>query len=561
VLADHDVGPGDVVGASTGAPIDFLVTFHAALYLGAVAMPLAPPGLLGDGFAEHLAELLRTGCPKVVVVGQADRDHFVDAIRTAGVAAACMPSVGTGAGADAGGGAALPPAPARARRDPSDLALLQFTSGSSGRPRAVRIGWENLATNLAMLRRSWDYGPADAVASWLPLHHDMGLTACFLTALSVQSELWMLTPEQFLFEPLRWLECFGRFGATVTCSPNLGYGLCARRLGPERLEGMDFTAWKAAVIAAERVDPRVMDAFITLTGDFGFRPWMFRPAYGLAEATVAVTMHSLDQPARILTVDWSKLELGAPVTVTAATRVGEAPATAGFDALVSAGVPLTDTVVRIVDEEDRALPDDHLGEVVVGGPAVAQGYLVGAEPGAAGAETEAPGGGPSAEPAVDTDEGPSAFRHGEIHTGDAGLLHEGELFVVGRMADSLKVRGRQLYVEGLEALVAGILGLPPSRCVLVPASGRGGRSVSLLVESADDPELLRKAAAKLHWQLGGEIPVLTYAVERGTIVRTTSGKVRRRHMWATLLRGDLDRWLVPGGDPDPGLTGREGMGA
>jgi acyl-CoA synthetase (AMP-forming)/AMP-acid ligase II len=410
------------------------------------------------------------------------------------------------------------------RATPPDLALLQFTSGSSGRPRAVRIGWDNLEANIDALARSWDYGADDAIASWLPLHHDMGLTGCFLLPIVHRSDLWLQTPEQFLFQPLRWIECFGRYGANVTCSPNLGYGFSARRLGPEHLAGMDFGGWKAAVIAAERVDPATMDAFVRFAGEFGFRPDMFRPSYGLAEATLAVSVGTLERAARILTVDWDALEVGRPVTVTGETLVGEAPGQAGFDALVSAGVPLAGVPVRVVDEDGRELPERHLGEVVVGGPGVARGYLGGDDP----------------------DGAPSAFRNGELYTGDAGFLDGGEVFLAGRMVDSVSVLGRQVYVEGLEALVAGVLEVPASRCVVVPSAGVGGRAVALIVEAPGELDVLRQAADKLGWQLGSRVPVLAYAVPRGTLRRTTSGKVRRRHMWAALLRGDLDVHIVGG---------------
>jgi fatty-acyl-CoA synthase len=515
-LADRGVGVGDVVGASTGAPLDFLATFHGALVLGAVPLPLVPPGLLGDGFAEHLAGLVRVGRPKVVVVGEPDHQLFADAIAAAGVPAACLRP------AAPENGGPLPP-----RATPGDLALLQFTSGSSGRPRAVRIGWDNLEANIRALARSWAYGPGDAIGSWLPLHHDMGLTGCFLLPVVHRTDLWLLTPEQFLFQPLRWIECFGRYGANVTCSPNLGYGFSARRLGAEHLTGMDFSGWRVAVIAAERVDPATMDAFVRFAGDFGFRPEMFRPSYGLAEATLAVSVGTLERAARIVSVDWDSLSVGAQVAVTGETLVGEAPGEAGFDALVSAGVPLDGVPVRIVDEGGRELPEGHLGEVVVGGPGIARGYLGGDEP-------------------DEGDDAPSAFRDGELHTGDAGFLDGGELFLVGRMVDSVSVLGRQVYVEGLEALVAGVLDVPASRCVVVPSAGVGGRAVALVVEAVDDRDLVAQAADKLRWQLGFRAPVLAYAVPRGTLRRTTSGKVRRRHMWAMLLRGDLDVHAVGG---------------
>jgi acyl-CoA synthetase (AMP-forming)/AMP-acid ligase II len=215
------------------------------------------------------------------------------------------------------------------------------------------------------------------------------------------------------------------------------------------------------------------------------------------------------------------------VAVTGETLVGEAPGEAGFDALVSAGVPLDGVPVRIVDEGGRELPEGHLGEVVVGGPGIARGYLGGDEP-------------------DEGDDAPSAFRDGELHTGDAGFLDGGELFLVGRMVDSVSVLGRQVYVEGLEALVAGVLDVPASRCVVVPSAGVGGRAVALVVEAVDDRDLVAQAADKLRWQLGFRAPVLAYAVPRGTLRRTTSGKVRRRHMWAMLLRGDLDVHAVGG---------------
>ena len=145
------------------------------------------------------------------------------------------------------------------RRAPATYALLQFTSGSSGRPRGVQVTWENLEANVAQMQRWLGMGRDRAWGSWLPLYHDMGLIGALLGPTSLQSDVWLMRPEQFIRKPLRWLELFGRHGVEISVAPNFGYAYADQRIADAELEGMDFSNWQAAIAAAERLDAQVHD--------------------------------------------------------------------------------------------------------------------------------------------------------------------------------------------------------------------------------------------------------------------------------------------------------------
>jgi fatty-acyl-CoA synthase len=200
-------------------------------------------------------------------------------------------------------------------RPPAALALLQFTAGSSGSPRGVRISWSNLETQVAALRRWVRWRQDDSVASWLPLYHDMGLIGMFLCAVVHRARLWLLRPEQFLHSPASWLACLGRFGATRTASPTFGYASAAKKVTSSELEGMDFSCWRVAAVGAERVDAAALDRFAGLVAPSGFRRQAFLPGYGLAEATLALTGSRPGKLPLLVSVDRASLRFGDPVRV------------------------------------------------------------------------------------------------------------------------------------------------------------------------------------------------------------------------------------------------------
>lgn len=506
LLRDADVQQNDVVCIVLPTGPELVGTIFSTWVSGGTICPLVPPMMFEDEaqYVQHLARILGAAKPRVVVTDKTFRAIVDSAAKTAGLSNTALLDV-----ADSiGGGVSI-------RKEAGQVALLQFTSGSSGNPRGVRVTFDNLASNIGAIRQWIRMGASDVTATWLPLYHDMGLIGCLLTPIVSGNDTWIMRPDQFIREPVKWLECFGRNGGTLTAAPNFGYGYAARKVKPESLAGMDFSKFRVAIAGAEPVDAEALHRFSELLAPFGFSGQAYLPAYGLAEATLAVTGRAPDSPvARALKLDWDSLSFGKPVSWSAESSLDEIDSKASSGWLVSSGRPHAGMHVRILDGSGAELPSDTLGEIFVSGPAVADGYT---EP---------------------RPEAATRFDDSGIYCGDAGFIHDGELFVVGRIADSLKVRGRTVYAEDLEARVALATGLHRGRFVVVALPGHGAGSILGIAEAAG-VDWATQAAQLIKGIVGGEIQVRVGIGPRGTIQRTSSGKPKRRLMWEMNASGTL----------------------
>lgn len=502
LLAEQGVARGDIVSIVAPSGPKFAVAFFAALCAGATPSPLIPPTFFesADDYARDLAALLRIAGDAVLT----ERDLLGLVSRAASAAGLSRPPLAI---SDADRSVEMNVAPR------SDLALLQFTSGSSGRPRGVCVSWDNLETHIEVVRDWIEWGPGETGTHWLPLYHDMGLIGCFLTPIIHQRDFWSMRPEQFVREPLRWLERFGRADSVMTAAPNFGFAYCAKRVRPEQLEGMDFSAWRVAIVGAERLDPRALGRFAALLEPHGFRPDTFLPAYGLAEATLAVSIHPQGETPRLVRPDWSQLRFGEDVTIEREAELGDEVASDGAGWLVGCGRPLPHLEVAVRDDQGRTLPDGMLGELVIRGSTVAKGYR------------------------GSNESSSTTLSGGTLRSGDSGFTLDGEIFVVGRIGDALKVRGKTLYAEDLESKLCAIEGVPPGRCVVVPATAGGTDSIAAIVEAPagawveEAMSVLRREASDAHIEILPGPP--------GTILRTSSGKPRRRVLWRALVEGSL----------------------
>lgn len=496
-LAAGGVGAGDVVVLVLRSGPEFVGALFGTVLAGAAASPASPPmafqhpAAYRDDLYVHLAAARPVAVltsPSLAGAVQAaaagTRVLIVSEVLSAG-AAGEPEHVGNGA-------------------DPEATALLQFTAGSSGRARGVRVPRRALEANVAAIGDWLRLDPKDAVASWLPVHHDMGLVGCLLTPVAHQTDLWLLQPEQFIRHPLRYLRCFGQAGAALSAMPGFGLDHIVRRVEPTELAGMDFSPWRALILGAERIDPRSLERFGDLLGPFGLRPGCLLPAYGLAEATLAVTGVSPAAGWRAVEADPASLSPGLAVRLAPAGRAGTR--------IVGCGRPLGDSSVAILGESSEPLPERFVGEIAVRGPCLASGYA---------------GGGSASL---------TRFAAGQLRTGDAGFLLDGELFVLGRLGDSVKVRGRAVFAEELEAALR-LLPSPPRRLAAALGWHRGGPTVAVVFEGSADA-WREEARLLLEARTPGAAIVLVEA-PRGAIPRTTSGKVRRRRLWRALVEGEL----------------------
>jgi acyl-CoA synthetase (AMP-forming)/AMP-acid ligase II len=469
---------------------EFVAALFGVMAAGAIPCPVAPPHLFqGEALYErHLHAIAEIAQPAMVITSANLVPRLTFGERS--------PLVRTAAELAAGEERAPGPA--------ASAALLQFTSGSSGRVKGVRVPVSALASNVTAIGGWLEMADGDATASWLPVHHDMGLIGCMVTPVVRQLDLWVQEPAEFIRDPARYVSCFNAPGAVMTAMPTFGLDYIARRLTPEALEGSDFSAWRALIVGAERVDIGVLDRFMALMGPFGFDRRALLPAYGLAEATLAVTGLALREEFVTVPVAPTHTALGQPVM----------PTGGPVQQLVGCGRAVDGVTVSIRDEAGQPLPDRHVGHIVVTGTSVAEGYASGK------ALT-----------------GITEWRDGALWTGDAGFMDDGQLYVIGRLGDAMKVRGRTVFAEDIEtALVEA--GVPRLRvAVLLGSSAQGATSVVLL--ERPEPAWVGATTAALRRLTEGVSSVIL-DVPRRWIQRTTSGKPKRRDMWAAYVAGPIE---------------------
>ena len=496
-LRARGVGRDDVVTVVQRSGPGFVASLFGTLLAGGTPSPVAPPMTFQDPrvYREHLARLFGSARPRLVLCDP----ELVDAL--APVAA------GTAEAATCALPALLEetddPGPVRHR--PAELALLQFTSGSSGVANGVRVPYPALEANLRAISQWLAITPDDPTATWLPVHHDMGLIGCLLTPVVNQTDIWLMRPEDFVARPSRYVRCFGVSGARLTAMPSFGLNYLARRLRPEDLDGCDFSQWRAIIVGAERVDRDALTAVHELLSPYGLRQEAFLPAYGLAEATLAVTGLPLPEVWRSVSVEPRSLTPGQPMAPATDPEIAQS--------VVGCGRPLAGVEVSIVDESGAELPDGWVGEIRVGGSSVAAGYLGGNHAAAL-----------------------TRLDSGTLYSGDAGFCLDGQLYVLGRLGDSMKIRGRAVFAEDVESLLAP-LRPPPRRAVVALGASDGRPTVLVVFEQAQEgwvaqtPELLRPRTE--------DADVVVVDAPRGTISWTSSGKPKRRLLWRDFVAGRL----------------------
>jgi acyl-CoA synthetase (AMP-forming)/AMP-acid ligase II len=433
--------------------------------------------------------------------------------------------------------------------DEGDVALLQYTSGSTSSPRGVMITHANLLDNLARGERLARCDADTIGVSWLPVNHDMGLIGGVLQPAFTGFPVWLMSPVAFLQRPVRWLQAISRVRATHSAAPNFAYELCARKVSDTDRRGLDLSTWRVAYNGSEPVRRSTLEAFQRAFGECGFRFEAFHPAYGLAESTLLVTIASADGPV-MLEVDRDALRLGRSVPPSPG---------AGQTMLVASGVLDARSRVAIVDPvwRTRCRPD-QIGEIWIAGPSVAAGYWTRSEETAATFHACI----------ADTGDGPW------LRSGDLGFIRDGCLFVTGRIKDVLIVRGLKHYPQDLE--LTAERANPAVRsggCAAFALDRAGEEHIALVAEidarSAPDfagiagASLMQRSIDEIRRQIAEDHDVQLCSVTlvaAGSLPRTTSGKLQRflcRRAFATGTLDVLGQWTARAGSvrlqPDDGV--------
>jgi len=505
------VEPGERALLVFDSPQDFIEAFLACQIAGVVAVPASLPGHRAGTPRLH-AIAARSGA-RCVLTSPSARATLEGAFETS----ASSPVVMTLA-------AALPQAVASdAIRDPGDIAMIQYSSGSTGSPKGVVLTHAQLMAHQRLIERTLGHGPDTVFANVLPLFHDMGLIGCTLQPLYLGVHCVVIAPQDFVRRPQCWLQAISRYGVTTSGGPNFVYDLCIDRIAAEQLAGVDLSTWRVALNGAEPIRGASLERFARRFAPFGFARKAFFPCYGLAEATLLVSGGPLDEEPRMRNVDRDAL---------ARDRIQDALSAETGACLVSSGRPALEGSVRIVDPTTRrVLEPDAVGEIWVRGPSIAHGYW---EDTAATAEAFA------ARLPAD----PERY----LRTGDLGFLDaDGALFVTGRRKDLVIVHGQNIYPQDLEdTVVASDTGLARAAAfqtsgessgvvVLVEADRAAARRLAASEESQPLLRQLRKAIYQAH---GIAVDAMAI-VPSGAIPRTTSGKLRRSAAASAWQQGTL----------------------
>ncbi|MEX2586856.1 MAG: AMP-binding protein [Actinomycetota bacterium] len=529
-LKRHGARPGDRIALMLPTGRDYFVSFLGAWQAGCVPVPIYPPwrrAQLQDHLQRQGGILLNAEARLLVTVPEARllarQLHLrVPSLRHVLTVDQVMDEV---------------PAPADHPASwESDIALLQYTSGSTGAPKGVVLTHFNLLTNVRAMGAAAGVSADDIFVSWLPLYHDMGLIGAWLGSLYYGMPFIVMPPTSFLRHPDHWLQAIHDYRGTISASPNFGYELCLNRIGDDQLSSLDLSSWRLAFNGAEPVSAQTVRRFGERFEPFGFRPEAMTPVYGLAESSLGVTFPPLGRGPVIDSIRREEF-----------LRSGEAVPVAADDAgarlFVGCGRTLPGHEVRVVDGEEAALPQRRQGRIEFKGPSATGGYFRNPE-----ATRE-------------------LIRDGWLDSGDLGYLADGELFVTGRAKDMVIRVGRNIHPQELEEAVGEVPGVRKGRTAVFGAADpeSGTERLVVLTETREQNEDKR---AEMHRQivstsvdLLGTPPDEVVLAAPGTVLKTSSGKIRRAACRELYEREELSRrvkpvWLQVAGLTSSALAGR-----
>jgi fatty-acyl-CoA synthase len=528
-LARRGVPPGGRVSLMLPTSRQFFICYAGILLAGAVPVPIYPPFradrmeeyaerqsailnnagvclLLTFRRAEAVAKLLKPRVKSLLSV--VDASKLLEAAEK-------QPPPAPGA---------LPAFLSGSRlRKGSDIALLQYTSGSTGDPKGVVLTHANLLANMRAVAEAVQLGPADVGISWLPLYHDMGLIGAWLTLLLHGLPLVVLSPLAFLTRPERWLQAFSKHRGTITAAPNFAYELCVRKISDKAMEGVDLRSWRAALNGAEPVNPETLERFITRFSKYGFKREAMLPVYGLAEASLAVTVPPLSRGPLVDRVErdaFTKRGVALPA------KPEDDPAMA----FVSSGKALPRHEVSIVDDLGNEVLDRTEGFLWFRGASSTSGYYQNAR------ETE-----------LLLPRGP-AKTEGEypwVNSGDRAYRADGEIYVTGRVKDIIIKGGRNLYPHEVEELAGHTEGVRKGCIVAFGLHDEVSGTEKLIIVAESREEAKPKRAAivaaitKEVFRGLGLPPDRVELIPRGSIPKTSSGKLRRDETKQLYIAGTL----------------------
>ena len=494
-LIARDVVPGDRVALMLPTSIDFFTAFFGILYAGAVPVPIYPPLRLAQ-LEDHLrrqAGILRNAGARLLITmpeglrlarllrGQLEDLNAVESVENLQV----TPRIDL---------------PAQLGTD--SIALIQYTSGSTGDPKGVVLSHANLLANIRAMGEVMQASSSDVFVSWLPLYHDMGLIGAWLGCLHFAAPLYAMSPLSFLVRPESWLWAMHRFRATFSASPNFGFELCINKVVDADLQGLNLSSLRMVANGAEPVSPQTIRRFIDRFSRYGFTAGAMAPVYGLAECSVGLAFPPLGRTPLIDRVDRDQLSRNGMATPASANDPRPLE-------IVACGQPLPGHEIRIVDEAGHELGDRREGRLEFRGPSTTRGYF-------------------RNEPKTH-----ELFHDGWLDSGDRAYMAGGDVCITGRVKDIIIRAGRHLYPQEIEEAVAEIAGVRKGGVAVFSVTDEqlGTERVVVLAETREvDPAARARLQARAHevvTDVAGTPPDEVVLAPPHTVPKTSSGKIRR----------------------------------
>jgi fatty-acyl-CoA synthase len=504
------IQPGEVIILILQYGEDLLYAFFGAILRGSIPtiMPFLTEKLSPEQYRTSLASLFEITSPAAVVtypeflgeVQQAIKPHGSVRVVLVSNQINALPELDT------------PSFESGIKRSPEDIAVLQHSSGTTGLQKGVALSHMAIFNQLDSYSRALKLNASDVIISWLPLYHDMGLIAGFLLPILFQVPLVLLSPFDWVRAPYKLLHAVSSYKGTLSWLPNFAFNFCAQKIRPRDLEGIDLSTWRAVSNCSEPMYWKSHQMFLDRFQPYGFRTSALTTCYAMAENVFAVTQGGIDEPVTVDRISHQGLLVD---------RIAVPPKTDQDNInMLSAGRPIDNTQVRILNQHHTEIVDRLLGEIAISSDCMLTGYY------------------------NRPDLNSKVFHDGLYLTGDLGYIAQGEVFITGRKKDLIIVGGKNIYPQDLENLASEVVGVHPGRVIAfgVPNEATGTEDVVIIaeVDRADkdlvgrefenSPDLDRISdEIRMRVTRGSDIALrLVKLVKRGRLIKTSSGKIARR---------------------------------
>ncbi len=496
VLSQNEIQSDEVVIIVLQHGQDLVFSFFGAMFAGAIPsiMPFLTEKLSPEHYRISLQALIDVIHPAAVITYADFEVEIQRAAKNSSVRKILIAEQITPSTSELGNFCGL-------SREPQSIVLLQHSSGTTGLQKGVALSHQAVIKQLEAYQQAIHLNSSDVIVSWLPLYHDMGLIAGFLMPILLKVPLVLMSPFDWVRSPILLMRAIHQYRGTLTWLPNFAYNFCAQKIRPSDMEGIDLSSLRAVINCSEPMMHASHQMFLQRFQPYGFREDALATCYAMAENVFAVSQDGIEKP---ITLDWIDRK-GLLVDKIAITSEPNADSIC----MVSAGKPISNTQVRILDAEGRELPERIIGEIALQSDCMLSGYY------------------------KRPDLTQSAFRDGWYLTGDLGYLANGEVYITGRKKDLIIVGGKNIYPQDIERIAGEVEGVYPGRVVAfgINNEARGTEEVVVIAETEEqNPQRRQEISNQICYQVNRSSDIVlrkAILVERGWLLKTSSGKIAR----------------------------------